>query len=184
MPADEVDNWPRVVQLGWVVATDAGAEVRTRSHVVRPDGWTISPANSAVHGITAEAAAAGGVPIATVLELFRLELGPASLIVAHNQRFDVGCIGAEYHRLGSGYANPLSGMAGVCTMGWGRAVCRIPSSKPEGGYKRPSLAELYRHLFGEELVGAHDALVDARATARCFARMVELSDQTADQAAS
>lgn len=34
------------------------------------------------------------------------------------------------------------------------------------GIKRPKLAEIYKHLFDEEFDGAHNALIDVRATVR------------------
>ena len=36
------------------------------------------------------------------------------------------------------------------------------------GYKSPNLAETVRHFFDEEIEGAHDALVDARASGRIY----------------
>jgi len=43
--------------------------------------------------------------------------------------------------------------------------CEIPGRY---GFKWPSLQELYGKLFDESFDGAHQALVDVRACARCF----------------
>jgi DNA polymerase-3 subunit epsilon len=37
-----------------------------------------------------------------------------------------------------------------------------------GGFKDPKLSEAYQFMFGEELVGAHDAFVDTEACARVY----------------
>jgi hypothetical protein len=42
------------------------------------------------------------------------------------------------------------------------------------GYKWPKLSELHIKLFGEDFDGAHDALADIEATARCFWEMRKL----------
>lgn len=38
-------------------------------------------------------------------------------------------------------------------------------------FKAPKLGELYTFLFGDELVGAHDAMVDVQACMACFFEM-------------
>ena len=53
-----------------------------------------------------------------------------------------------------------------CTMKSTTDICRIPS--PRGGYKWPKLGEAYKHFFGEELQGAHDAMNDVRAAMRIY----------------
>ena len=58
----------------------------------------------------------------------------------------------------------------ICTMKIGTDVCKIPGPY---GFKWPKLEELYRHLFGENFIGAHDALSDCQATASCFFKMAE-----------
>ena len=44
-----------------------------------------------------------------------------------------------------------------------------------GDYKWPKLIELYRHFFGRDFEGQHDALDDIRATRDCFWEMVRLT---------
>ena len=50
-------------------------------------------------------------------------------------------------------------------------LCKLPfpdGTASNGQYKWPKLTELHEFLFGESFTGAHDALTDVKATARCF----------------
>ena len=44
-----------------------------------------------------------------------------------------------------------------------RGVLEAMLAKGMTGYKRPSLTETYRHFFGRDFDGAHDAMADVRA---------------------
>jgi len=164
-----VSNWPRVVQLAWLVASEDGTEQEAAAHIVRPDGFTIPDSATKIHGITTERALEEGADLLTVMEQFAGALeGPGTVLVAHNVEFDLGCVGAEFHRtLG---ANPLQGLPKVCTMRETTEICRLPGPY---GYKWPNLDELHFHLFREPLAGAHEALADVRACVRCFFELKE-----------
>ena len=103
------------------------------------------------------------------LDELRADLAQASLLVAHNIEFDLGVVGAEFYRAGHS-ENPLDALPHYCTMRETTDVCRIPGGR--WGWKWPTLDELHYHLFGHGLQGAHEALADARACARCYFRLV------------
>ena len=42
-PPSDLLNWPRVVQLGWIVTDMQGRELKATNHIIRPDG---SPSHS------------------------------------------------------------------------------------------------------------------------------------------
>ncbi len=46
--------------------------------------------------------------------------------------------------------------------------CKLPGNY---GFKWPKLEELYNICFQEKLENAHDAMVDVRATFRCFDKL-------------
>jgi DNA polymerase III subunit epsilon len=50
--------------------------------------------------------------------------------------------------------------------------CRLPGPY---GYKWPSLQELHLKLFNEQFKGAHQALADVRACARCYFELKRLN---------
>jgi DNA polymerase III epsilon subunit-like protein len=164
VPATDTGNWPRVIQLAWLVTDPAGVEEESGAHLIQPQGFTIPSNATKIHGITTEKARRDGIQLDTVLELFAKPLSlPEVVLVAHNFSFDFGCVGAEFFRKQG--KNPLDGLPSICTMKVSTDVCRIPGPY---GYKWPNLAELHFYLFKERLQEAHEALADVRTCARCF----------------
>jgi DNA polymerase III subunit epsilon len=167
-------NWPRIVTIAWMVTDGAGRELREQHCVVRPDGFTVPPKSTEIHGVTHAAAVATGVPWRRPAELFAREVYDASVVIAHNYRFDAGVIGAEYFRMGwLQAARWLDSKLWLCTMLASVPVCKLPSRRRdgEGDYKWPSLAEMHRHLFGTDPDVQHNAMADVRSCARCFFEM-------------
>ena len=66
-PCTDTDNWPRLVQLGWILTDSRGNELRRGNRIVRPEGFEIPAAASDVHGITTERALAEGEPLRDVM---------------------------------------------------------------------------------------------------------------------
>lgn len=57
------------------------------------------------------------------------------------------------------------GLTLPCTMQASTNLCKIPGPY---GFKYPTLQELHKHLFEVGFDGAHDAMVDVLACAKCF----------------
>jgi DNA polymerase-3 subunit epsilon len=79
---------PRVCEVGALLTDDEGNDVNFFSMIVRPDGWTIPPELTQIHGISQEHAERVGIPILTVLSAFRFLARPALRYVAHSAQFD------------------------------------------------------------------------------------------------
>jgi len=165
----DVDNWPRVIQLAWILADENAQVLHQHSAVIKPDGWEIPKEKFWIeNGHYTERNEAIGVPIASVLELFLEVQSQADVLVCHNIRFDHPIVWAEIIRTGR---QVISGMHKICTMKSSIDFCRIPF-KTKAGYKFPKLEELHQVLFGENFAGAHDAMADIEATAKCFYELV------------
>lgn len=167
-PDDDIGNWPRVVQLGWVLAYPGGRVVDRRCELIVPAGWTIEPGAGHVHGITDDDCALDGKYLADELALFSAAASQASVIVAHNIGFDWPVILCEFLR--SGIAAP-DYVRRACTMLIGTPVCQLPGRR-RGEFKWPRLDELHNHLFGRGFDGAHDAAADAEACLACYLELV------------
>jgi DNA polymerase III subunit epsilon len=160
----DADNWPRVIQVAWLLCNEAGHPIESDAHLIQPNGFIIPPEAQRIHGITTEQALAKGKKLIYVLNTFSIAVEKSEIIVAHNLKFDEKVLSAEYFRMNL----PLPFLREkkrFCTMENSAEFCRIPGTR---GYKWPSLSQLYWKLFKINLENSHDASVDVAACAKCF----------------
>lgn len=162
-PITDLANWPRMVQLAYLLYDNNGKMISGGDHIIKPVGFTIPAETSRIHGITTERALAEGKPILGVLHEFNELIQEANFLVAHNISFDEKIVGAEFLRLKM--ADSVAPKKKICTMQTSTNFCAI--SGPYG-YKWPKLSELYFKLFNYHFEEAHNAAADINATAKCF----------------
>jgi len=168
-PVNDLNNWPRMVQLAYLLFDNKGAKLSEGSFIVKPNGYTIPKEASNIHGITTERAHAEGINLSDVLKYFQSHIDQSEFLVAHNMSFDEKIVGAEFLRLG--LRNSTLTKDKICTMNSTTNFCAIPGPY---GHKWPKLSELHYKLFNENFEDAHDASVDIKITAKCFWRLKEL----------
>lgn len=173
-PVTDLDNWPRLVQLGYIVydVLDGGEyiEYAAAEHIVKPEGFFISPEVSRIHGITYEHAMEFGEPLEDVLREFAGHLEWADELIGHNLSYDLNIIGSEFIR--AFQFNPVVGKSTYDTMLKGMNICKLPGTR--GQYKWPKLTELHQTLFHEPLAQTHTALDDIRNTSKCYFELQRL----------
>lgn len=162
-PASDLYNWPRLVQLGYLIYDANGTLITSGNHIIKPDNFTIPIESSAIHGITTQKAIDEGVDLVSVLLEIRNHIENVDYLVAHNMAFDEKILGAEFLR--NNMLNIIENKTKICTMESSIEFCAILNSY---GYKWPKLSELHFKLFGYDFDGAHDAFSDIEATAKCF----------------
>jgi DNA polymerase-3 subunit epsilon len=167
-PASDLDNWPHLLQIAWIVCDLEFRPKGSYCTLIRPDGWQVAPGAAKVNGISTKKALRHGVPVATVLPAFDAVLQTCGLVAAHNLEFDRNVMTAEFLR--AGLPHHFDGTEGFCTMRGTTAFCRL-TPKRYGEYKWPTLAELHKICTGKPHRGAHDALGDAEAVCRCMAQL-------------
>ena len=168
-PVSDLKNWPRVIQIAWLVVDVNGVEISSAEHIVKPNGFTIPADAAKVHGITTQIAIERGVEIRHVLDAVIKDFATAKTLVAHNMAFDEKILGAEFLR--AGFSNYIETKSRFCTMESSADFCRLPGRY---NFKWPTLNELHLKLFRESFAGAHQALVDVRACAKCFFELRKL----------
>ena len=166
----DVDNWPRLVQLSWIISDDKGNLLKEKNYIIYPKGFIIPNDSVKIHGITNEFAKDEGYDLKSVLDEFVKDVQDSSLIIGHNIDFDKKIIGAELYR--NGINNIFVEKSSICTMKSSVDFCAIPGY---WGYKWPSLQELYQKLFNKSFADAHNSLFDIRATKECFFKLKELN---------
>ena len=162
-------NWPRLVQISWILTNADGEMMFSYDFIIRPEHFSIPYESTRVHGITNTRARADGHKLTKVLKIFLNYLNQADIIVGHNVDFDINVIAAELYR--KGLSTDIVTKPRVCTMKLGTNYCMIEGRY---GYKYPKLTELYYALFQEHFYGAHDAMADVTATMHCYFGLIEV----------
>lgn len=153
-------NSARLLQLAYAVYDVDGVLLREVSAYVRPSDFSIPADSVKIHGITEEFVRTNGKSVLMVLRDLERELRSAMLVVGHNVAFDRAIIQSEAWRNSmSEFAIMMDQIPWACTM---RAAITGPEQK------WPKLTDLHRQLCGEDFSGAHNAMEDVRATARCW----------------
>lgn len=149
--------------MAFAVYTDYGVKAFDYQTIIKPDSWVIGKDTSDVHGITTEMAQEKGVPAAEAIGKFINAYEQCDTLVAHNIAFDYPVLGCELIRYDIKAKTKIE--KHICTMLSTVDFCKLPGRY---GYKWPKLMELHQILFDSEFDGAHDAMVDVDACARCF----------------
>ncbi len=182
-PSEDLDNWPRMVQLSYLITDSMGNILDDFNYIISPDNYTIPKESTKIHGISTQYAKKEGVELKLALYNFYRAAAKASVIIGHNVEFDKKVIEAEFIRCFGfdAYANDeevifindtdsvqysdFDDIRTLCTMHATVNLCKIPG---KSDFKYPSLKELYKFLFGIDYDNAHNAFSDVYATYSCF----------------
>jgi DNA polymerase III epsilon subunit-like protein len=159
--------------LSWVITNEKGEVITKHDCIIKPEGFTIKPSATKVHGITTEHALSNGYDLSSVLNIFIHEITEHNpVLVAHNFDFDFNIVWCEMERTGVKISPevPLDGNY-ICTM---KALTEFVGIPNWYGYKWPSLQELHFELFNEGFENAHNSLADVMATKDCFFKAMEI----------
>lgn len=170
---------PHIVQLAAaLVDLDSRRTIASMDVIVRPDGWEIPAEVAAIHGITTDHARAVGVAEATALRMF-VGFYNARKRIAHNEQFDARIVRIGLKRYDVGL-DPDVWKAGPseCTQALSTPILKLPPTEKMRAAgrmhsKSANLGEAYKHFTGNELVGAHSAMVDVQA---CMAVYFAIKD--------
>ena len=167
----EDPSQPDLIQLGMLLVEteDWGPRARHSLLVKLAPDVKIEPGAKEAHGISEEDCARYGVDPVVACSLFNQACMQADIIVAHNLSFDTSIMKTALHRIGN-KPHRFDGRQQVCTKESSTDVLKLPGKY---GYKWPTLAEAYRHYTGNEIEGAHDALVDTEACLAIFRGLVQ-----------
>ncbi|MHB1107675.1 MAG: 3'-5' exonuclease [Lutibacter sp.] len=165
-PVTDLNNWPRMIQIAWILCDNLGKRIEADSFIIKPENFIIPVEAFKVHGISTERAIIEGEQLFKVLTKFNELIELSNFIVAHNVSFDEKILGAEFLR--KGIRSNFNIKRKLCTMQSSTNYCKL---RGYYGYKWPKLSELHIKLFGEDFEDAHDASIDIIATEKCFWEM-------------
>lgn len=161
---DDINAWPRIVQLAWIVIDENDEKLYSKEYIIKPDNFVIPTRVSNVHGISTEIAHQKGIELKIVLCELKKDLINANLLIAHNIDFDYPILNCEFKRLN--IKSGLNKLSKFCTMK-ANEICLFCNFGRDGK-KWPKLQELHIKLFNKSFANAHSAIVDAEITAKCF----------------
>lgn len=172
---------PYIVQLAAQLCQEDGLPLAGFSFVVCYPGIEVPERAATVHGITTEKMIQLGVSAEFALSAFTHLYQRADLVCAHNIKFDKGIIEVAIARH-YGRTMPLRKPL-FCTMEAASPIVNLPPTERmiAAGFtkpKPPKLEECIRHFFGEDLDGAHDAMVDVSACSRVYFHLKSLEAQS------
>ena len=164
IPSDDPSQ-PHIVQIGAELVDGDSAEIlQSLDVIIRPDGWTISPELTAIHGISQEYALQHGIPEKEAVEALLGLRKEAGLRVAHNATFDDRIVRIALKRFFDPLVPESEELKPSDIWKQGDKFCTCWGSRKAVGLgKLPTLEEAYLALTGEILSGAHNAANDVRA---------------------
>ena len=187
---------PHIVQLAaLLVDLDTRQVLEELNVIIKPDGWVSEPKALETHGITTERGLAEGIDEAVAVERFLAMWLKAQHRIAHNEGFDQRILRIAIKR----FIDPLNPAAAVavsdewkagraeCTQKLATPILKLPPteamlrSRFKNNFKSANLREAYKHFTGQELEGAHDAMVDVRG---CMAVYFAIQDLQAEKVAA
>lgn len=182
-PINYPEDYPRVFQLAFIHMKEDGTIIDEFSEFIKPDGWEIPNEPFWIqHGYSTEQCEELGVPMKDALNRFVEALNNSNYLVAHNLDYDRPVILSEISNydipMPEGFIAPQRLCTMKCTIDYVRSkhseenIEKYPFLKFSN--KFPKLIELHEKLFNEGFDGAHDALVDVRATFRCLKELKRL----------
>lgn len=177
-PMTDLDNWPRILQLGWLLTDDEGNHINEKEYLIVPDLWEVPKEPFWIeHGFSTEKCKAEGIPLRQALVEFIADLAQSEYLISHNMNFDKNVVGAEMLR----YEMRGKKVTKICTMESSIEFCKLPFpgqrewyGKVTKTYKWPKLDELHVALFGRSMEGGHHAGEDVRALKNCFFELVKI----------
>ena len=158
----ELDKYSnaRIVQFSMLITDTKFAFEDVKDYIIKREDFDIT--NQEFHGITNEMSDKIGINFDIVaIEIFYELLKKVSHIVAHNVAFDVGVIKSELYRRNLYHIiDELDKKTLLCTMKHMKPILKIIN--PYGNYKNPSLNEIYKYNFKENIENAHNSLYDVK----------------------
>ena len=162
------------VQIAWVVYNAGGEELFARcEYLALPPGRTISYFATKVHRISNAMLREKGMrPQHVLVDFFTWAdrvAANSGAVVAHNAAFDARLLEQTAERHGVREWD-IEKRDVLCTMQMAKPYTNLVSKKT-GKPKAPGNVELYRYLHkrSPQLGALHDALVDVKVTAACYA---------------
>ncbi len=161
----KLDAQPYIIQFAWILGKLEDwkyTELERKEIIIKPP-ISIPYGASQVHHIY-DIDVKDAPNMSNQIDEIMTFLSQADVIIGHNIEYDEDMIKLELKRLEKLHLYAPDQV--ICTMKTTVDFCALQWNGLR--FKYPKLWELYKKLFGEYFVWAHDAMVDVEATLKCF----------------
>jgi len=157
----------RMTQLAFQLYDENGKLLNQFASIIKPNGWTVPKEKFFIdNNMSTERCEKEGKPVYDVLREFQEALKLCNYKIAHNIKFDNQIVLKEI-KLANITWQLFQYKKQFCTMLEAYKV-GYAGTHANGKTKWPKLTELHKMLLDYEFDGAHDALADVEAMAKCF----------------
>ena len=172
LPADHADQ-PDMVEIAAVMMTGPDTVIDEFETLIQPDGWSLSPELTALHGITDDMCNEIGIPLAEALNYLVRLIDRADVVCGFAIDFDLKLVRGACRLNGMDDRYLSIKRKKFDCMQKCRNLCKIPPTDKMMGagfrsFKVPTLEEASKILLGLDLSEAHQAMVDVKATAALY----------------
>ncbi|MEE9439794.1 MAG: hypothetical protein V3V14_12385 [Saprospiraceae bacterium] len=168
-PFTDTFSWPRMIHLSWIVLNDELKPISNFNYIIDPEGFTIDHHIQKYARLDEIELKKKGTKLEEVLDLFTKSVEEVDYLIAHNMNMNECVLAAEYMR--KNIHPPFFTKERICLMQESTYFCKIPTRG--GGYKWPSLQELYSILFNQKYALSNNARADTIAAARSFIMLMK-----------
>lgn len=168
-PFTDTFSWPRLIHLSWIMLNEEFKPIKDYDCIIKPEGFSVDHHVTKFTRLEEEEINKKGEKVEDVFEEFAKSVEEADYLIAHNMNVQENIIAAEYMR--KGMHPPHFTTERLCLMQEATFYCKLQSRG--GGYKWPSLQEIYMTLFHQKFAPAGNARADVIAAARCFIMLMK-----------
>jgi DNA polymerase-3 subunit epsilon len=145
----------KIVEIAYLIVKN-GNIIKQVDEIIKPEGYIIPVRSIEIHKITNEIAREKGKDKKEVLNILLKDIEDIKYVVGHNiKRYDMLVLKNNLKEIG-------------LDINWNKY-----SIEDTIEAQRIKLGDMYRHLFGEELENAHNALSDVIGTYKCYRKIKE-----------
>ncbi len=168
-PFTDTFSWPKLIHISWILLNEEFKPIKDFDCIIKPEGFAVDHHVTKFSRLEEEEIEKKGEKLEDVITEFGKTVEEADLLVAHNMNIQENIIAAECMR--KGIHPPHFTTDRLCLMQEATFFCKLPSRG--GGYKWPSLQELYTTLFHQKFAPAGNARADVIAAARSFIMLMK-----------
>lgn len=168
----DLDKQPNVIQFAWILweIIDWKFIEENRINLLINPKKNIPYASSEIHHIY-DIDVKDAPTFENEFEKILEYINWPDIIIWHNIEYDENMIKLELRRMEKEYKYKPKQV--ICTMNSSINFCKLAKKNEKSEwYKRPKLWELYKKLFWEYFIWAHDAMTDVEATLKCFVELI------------